>query len=170
MNMSRYAYAITQVELDEKIIKLAEKHNDRTDFIRADYGNQDLTWRAFHTLVSSLPACKMIKDISKVEVDGENSELIEFKTEPFPHYFAMMGGDWQWPVHMAIYWDGNDVRAYVPEKGHNYNTINKSAFGEDFNSDLKYMEKNNVEWEEGDEVPVDYEEIHEKIADRIKFV
>jgi len=39
------------------------------------------------------------------------------------------GGDWEWPVYFILYWDGERVRCYIPEKGNSYNTDTMWAYG-----------------------------------------
>ena len=50
-----------------------------------------------------------------------------------PNGFSFLGicggGDWEVPVHFIIYWDGLELRAYVPKNGNFYNTDTKKAYG-----------------------------------------
>ena len=57
------------------------------------------------------------------------------------HLF-LVGGDWESPVLIYVYWDGKYLRAYVPTKGNTYRTDEMVAFGSD-NEDTraKYFEK-----------------------------
>lgn len=41
------------------------------------------------------------------------------------------GGDWEYPVHFAIYYDGKSLRGYVPRYCNSYNLKTKQAFGYD---------------------------------------
>lgn len=41
------------------------------------------------------------------------------------------GGDWESSVYFIIYFDGKDLRAYVPKDGNAWNTKTKKAYGND---------------------------------------
>jgi hypothetical protein len=47
------------------------------------------------------------------------------------------GGDWECALYFFFYWDGEKVRAYIPEKGNPYNTDAKSAYGNAETYDLE---------------------------------
>lgn len=42
---------------------------------------------------------------------------------------VLAGGDWESPVYFIIYWDGQQLRGYLPKKGNPYNHKMKQAFG-----------------------------------------
>jgi len=82
------------------------------------------------------------KDISKVEFDCENVEweigegyggMVGFRT--LSNGKAILGidagGDWEQPLHYIIYWDGTQLRGYVPTDGNPYNTSTNTAYGND---------------------------------------
>lgn len=46
------------------------------------------------------------------------------------------GGDWEAPVYFIVYWDGKNIRGYVPKDGNPWNTDTKQAYGNDEESDL----------------------------------
>ena len=48
-----------------------------------------------------------------------------------PYLWVMAGGDSENPVSGMIYWDGKDIRAYIPTYGNPYNRKQKAAYGED---------------------------------------
>jgi hypothetical protein len=39
------------------------------------------------------------------------------------------GGDWEAPLLYVLYWDGRELRGYVPTKGNPFNTDTKTAYG-----------------------------------------
>lgn len=79
----------------------------------------------------------------KYDVDTENIEFeFEDTTKSGVDYIACtVGGDWEEPVALFIYWDGKKYRGYMPTRGNAVNTINKSAFGNDEDADNEYGEK-----------------------------
>lgn len=83
------------------------------------------------------------KDISKYEVDMENTGDATFGTTKhgIDYITTWMGGDWECPAQIFIYWDGKNYRGYFPTKGNCINTINKMAFGNDEDEDNKYCQK-----------------------------
>ena len=83
------------------------------------------------------------KDISKFEVDMENTGDATFGTtkQGIDYITTWIGGDWECPAQLFIYWDGKNYRGYFPTKGNCINTINKMAFGNDEDEDEKYCMK-----------------------------
>ena len=47
------------------------------------------------------------------------------------------GGDWEYPVNFAIYYDGKSLRGYVPRYCNSYNLKTKQAFGNDYDLSLE---------------------------------
>jgi hypothetical protein len=94
-------------------------------------------------------------DLSKVEFDRENittpNDELSFGGYPVGHmtigndlhvYFTNAGGDWEFPVCFIIYWDGKQLRAYIPEDGNVWNKKTKMAYGnEDGEDDQEELEK-----------------------------
>lgn len=77
-------------------------------------------------------------DIATVDFDLENifanekfDPTVGYRELPngFKHYVVMAGGDWEIPVYFVVYWDGNNVRAYVPERGNTFNHETRTAYG-----------------------------------------
>lgn len=81
------------------------------------------------------------KDLSKIMFDTEN---LDFSTGFFddpqicgyhilsngmPVLFGNAGGDWEHPVVFILYWDGKQVRGYIPEKGNTFNPEFRCAYG-----------------------------------------
>jgi hypothetical protein len=105
------------------------------------------------------------KDISKVNFDFENYEIgvkvihgksgdkcLGFEDVPgtgymnyptgfiilpnnMPAFFVNAGGDWESPICFVIYWDGKQLRGYIPKAGNFWNRKTKSAFGNNEESD-----------------------------------
>lgn len=74
---------------------------------------------------------KLQKDLSKVDIDFENFEIkenIKMSEKGFPYLEGICGGDWQIPIKFYIYWDGKDLRGYIPTKGNTFNSKTKEAF------------------------------------------
>lgn len=86
-------------------------------------------------------------DISKVQFDCENWEdqalgnnldkIMGLHTLPSGLTFWGMyaGGDWEAPVFFIVYWDGKEIRGYIPTKGNTWNTKTKEAFGNDYDNE-----------------------------------
>lgn len=89
-------------------------------------------------------------DLSEVFFDPENSsaEPGEYR---FPREGSLVGmhtldngltfvgftagGNWEYPLFVAIYWDGHRFRGYVPVEGNMVNPIFRCAFGSEMDSD-----------------------------------
>jgi hypothetical protein len=87
---------------------------------------------------------KARQDLYQYEIDTENmiNCVLGITQSSGVYYIAcQIGGDWQIPVLIFIYWDGNDYRIYVPINGNCINTLNNSAFGEDESVDSQYFQK-----------------------------
>lgn len=85
---------------------------------------------------------QVFKDI-KYEVDFENVDVEKRGTTKsgIDYIGLQVGGDWESPIAVFIYWDGKAYRAYVPTRGNAVNTITKSAFGNDEEADEAYCRK-----------------------------
>lgn len=93
------------------------------------------------------------KDLSKIEFDTENITRENEKFGPenllgynvldngMSYYGVLAGGDWQDPVYFIIYFDGKNLRGYIPKNGNLYNTDTKKAYGDDQKADLKNARK-----------------------------
>ena len=85
----------------------------------------------------------VVKDLSKIEFDAENRcEGMDCFSSPTPdimgvhttstgvtYYGCMFGGDWEFPVYFIIYWDGKELRGYIPTDGQCYDVKSKAAYG-----------------------------------------
>jgi hypothetical protein len=76
-----------------------------------------------------------------------------------PVLFGTGGGDWEEPISFCIYWDGKNLRAYIPKKGNVYNKKEKCAYGSEEIGEVV---------EETEETP-DIQLIREDIMNRIKI-
>lgn len=92
-----------------------------------------------------LYVAKIEQDMSKINFDlenftddkdgfavgGEENSLVGYNTleNGFSFQGCLAGGDWEEPLFFIIYWDGKQLRAYVPEDGNVYNHNSKTAFG-----------------------------------------
>lgn len=45
------------------------------------------------------------------------------------------GGDWETPVYMILYWDGREIRGYIPEEGNTFKASTRMAYGNDDDDD-----------------------------------
>lgn len=86
---------------------------------------------------------KVREDLEKYKFDLENREKIcRGTTKHGIDYIAVYGGgDWETPVLFFIYWDGKHYRGYVPLKGNAINTRTKAAFGNNDESDEKFVKE-----------------------------
>lgn len=140
-NGGRKTIPFTAKELKEKIISIAKNEDFYEDF-------------AFDEILSVLCSpdeecrgSKVANDIACVEFNTEN---IIFNRENYNNdwigYHEMdngftflgcaAGGDWEYPVHFAVYYDGKSLRGYVPRYYNSYNLKTKQAFGNDYDLNL----------------------------------
>lgn len=99
----------------------------------------------------------MEKDLSKIDFTLENyteydstygyrqypmgyEELVE----DFHIFWMSGGGDWEYPVCFIFYWDGNEIRAYVPTEGNVWNKLTNAAYGNE-NDNVDSIDSNNNE-------------------------
>lgn len=90
---------------------------------------------------------KVKKDLSKYNFDNENLEFIDIETTETGLDFMVFetGGDWEQVLYFFVYWDGKELRGYIPTRGNAVNTLNKSAFGNDEDEDETYCEMYGIE-------------------------
>lgn len=86
---------------------------------------------------------KVEADLSKCDFDVENvnckkgydgaEEIAGFHTLPngLTYLGVSAGGDWEVPVFFIMYFDGKDLRAYIPKDGNPWNTNSHQAYGND---------------------------------------
>lgn len=121
---------------------------------------------------------KVETDLSKVHFDFENYEFEDFGFMKYPIGFRMLsngvpvlfvnaGGDWEVPICYCLYWDGKEIRGYIPDKGNVYNREYMTAYGSEDNSP-KFPE--NAENTSSDDIEDDGDEelILADVANRIQ--
>lgn len=118
--------------------------------LSANRSESDYAERLYDTLTigEAYYAGKVIRDIKKINVDFENVifrdvDGIKIGPNGVPFIWFMFGGDWELPVWGMIYWDGKDMRGYVPTYGNTFNASMKAAYGSDETDGpvkLKYWE------------------------------
>lgn len=144
--MSRKAPIISMEEFKSKIMPLLENEN----------------------FPEKMPK-EISKDLSKISFDWENFAYegkgfadypCGFKTlkNGLPVIFLNAGGDWQYPVCMCLYWDGKNIRGYIPTKGNVFNVEEKCAYENEEDSEREVGLKCNPK------------EIEEDIVETIKIV
>jgi hypothetical protein len=131
--MSRKAPIITMSDFKDKIGFLFKEDEDG-----------DIKWPY------NLPE-KVNKDLSKVTFDWENCECGQADPNYKPQYHddytwggvcgykilsnnlpvlvCGAGGDWEDPIFFILYWDGKQVRAYIPKEGNTWDLTYKTAHG-----------------------------------------
>jgi len=139
-NGGRKAMRMTVAEFNEILSKLKEKVE------KAGYdadGENDYGW-IFDEAIEALP--KLQKDLSKISFDFENYEIepnVYLTIFGVPYLRCFAGGDWEIPVRFFIYFDGKDLRGYIPTKGNTFNRKTKEALGnrlyDDKNSDYCFI-------------------------------
>lgn len=96
---------------------------------------------------------ELSKDIEKVDFDWENCDYIgDLRDHNGVKYLKYrVGGDWESPIAMFVYHDGNHIRAYIPIRG---NAINlkggkkkneKVAFGNWDDADAEFCKSEGID-------------------------
>lgn len=156
--MSRYFAPITKEELAQKILKAGLANPDRSMDLKELCEPQFSTdapldpndaikiveKKGYHLKLVWLTS-KIKSDVNKVDFSDENLEcnpsnvdsyfehIIGFNTLPnnLTYLGVYAGGDWEIPLFFIIYFDGKDLRAYIPSEGNTWNKTTKKAFGND---------------------------------------
>ena len=201
----RKASYIELDELEEKIWnavhKQASKEDDYLEYLKdtslinnltsfKKYVNEELGRDLIGYILNELGienvfGINAYKDISKVEFDFENcfctkedwnSDLIGFvKIGNLATWCCAAGGDWEQPVTFIIYWNGSNLRGYIPKDGNVWNHKHNIAFGNQNNDDIEFLESLDPTlvkvYSDGNKYPVQdlYERLinEEKIKDDI---
>lgn len=136
----RYFAPITKAELKNKIIETYRTNPD-SDYEDFEPG-EDFTsgLQMFYQVLTST----IEKDLKKVGFDQENvndnekdahtyADIVGYHTlsNGLTYLGIEAGGDWEIPVFYIIYWDGKNLRAYIPKEGNLWNTDTKEAYGND---------------------------------------
>jgi hypothetical protein len=127
--MARKAPIISLNEFELKMSKYIKSYDD------LDCGNDE-------EFPYNLPSIAIDNDLTKIEFDfencciGENNENYEgypcgYKVLPsgIPVLLVNAGGDWEFPICFALYFDGKSIRGYIPTEGNVFDKKNKSAYG-----------------------------------------
>lgn len=135
------------------------------------YNTNDMCDNHLYGVLTSLSE---FKDICKTigETDSFNNELIErdipiaFDCENFefeksfvnypcgyhvldnglPVLFINAGGDWEFPICYCLFWNGQNLRGYLPKKGNVYDAKRGSAYSGEFTNieELKHGDKDAI--------------------------
>jgi hypothetical protein len=92
------------------------------------------------------------KDLRKVGFDMENTEWetsywgnpkVGYQKLPngLSYFGVVAGGDWESPVFFIIYWDGKQLRGYIPKDGNPWNKNTHEAYGNDDDADREAFKK-----------------------------
>lgn len=83
---------------------------------------------------------KCSKDLKKINFDSENCDAELLEHDDLVYLKCRVGGDWEYPITCFLYFDGKDIRGYVPSKGNTFNILADSAFGSEYH-DSDYVTK-----------------------------
>jgi len=124
----KYAPAMKITDLRAVLVGEAIRNSYIATFEPADHEALDLA-TIIPMLLKGLPQVRM--DWTVVEFSPENVSVIGEKvtTGGVPYVMILAGGDWETPVACVMYFDGQELRGYVPKDGNSYNRMTKSAFG-----------------------------------------
>ncbi len=143
--MSRhFTQRISTKELEQKILAAWKEHPDNEELVEGIEDDSDFIH--YESLTQ-----KVRKDLDKVSFDTENisgsaedndyniPELIGYHTlvNGLSYLGVCAGGDWECPIFFMLYWDGSELRSYIPTEGNPWNTKTKAAYGNDEEEDPK---------------------------------
>jgi hypothetical protein len=138
--MARKAPIISLNEFELKMSKYIKSYND------PDCGNDE-------EFPYNLPSIVLDSDLTKIEFDFENycigdanpdcneqeyTDYYDYTNYPcgykilpsgIPVLLVNAGGDWEFPICFALYFDGKSIRGYIPTEGNVFDKKNKSAYG-----------------------------------------
>lgn len=91
----------------------------------------------FRDVITSLKYSNAIlqKDLDKVKFDTENCDVDYDIHNGVAYASCRAGGDWEMPLRFFVYFDGTNIRGYVPDEGNFYNKLTKTAFGSEGEAD-----------------------------------
>lgn len=126
--MPRRAPKMTKEDFRSTVSTYAETHDFETQHDILDYGDVEniivggLMDEAFKTVLD---------DVSKIKFDFENTQVEKIVTfdSGVTVALVMAGGDWEYPLYFAFYYDGKRFRGYLPTAGNVYNHTTKEAYG-----------------------------------------
>ena len=125
----RYAPMMTSADLRSMLIDEAGRNGHVATCGYADPAASDLAEIVPMLLAKGLAWVRT--DWTTVEFSPENVSVVgeRVTTGGVPYIMILAGGDWETRVACVIYFDGEDMRGYVPKDGNSYNRMTKSAFG-----------------------------------------
>lgn len=142
----RSAAKITKDQLKELIHAYVEKYSmQMTDAKSYGYYYDD-DMEPEDYLMGVLRVAPISKDV-KYEFDDENynweGEYAGYNTldNGLTYFGFWAGGDWEFGVFGIIYYDGKQLRAYIPTRGNMVNTKTKAAIGDGDEEDDEIIEK-----------------------------
>ena len=183
----KFTKKLTKEQLAEKIVDVVLKHRD-FDIENADCKNKPdpndpidfikkCEYPISHIIKDLTPTVS--KDLSKVQFDTENIEFRDDKYNKIGFFtlrneltvlIVRAGGDWETPIFFTIYFDGSNLRAYIPTDGNLWNTTTKEAYGNDDEADQINIKKRfNIDLESLDSLDYDMVAIEQDIMNRIKY-
>jgi len=132
--MSRYFERLTAEELDNKI----------EEAVKATGLRRERSWKSLTPQVrKDLLKCRF--DLENVDDSGlyRNQDIVGCHTlsNGFTFHGFSAGGDWEQPVFFIIYWDGTQLRGYIPKDGNPWNTTTGYPYGNDDDADARNLKK-----------------------------
>lgn len=141
-----FSEVITIEQLAQKIMEVVQKIEAEEWEERRDQDADSILDKAAGNIRILCGDTIIDKDLN-VEFDWENWEtkegfcgsesIIGFHTldNGLSYLGVTAGGDWEMPVFFIIYWDGQNLRAYIPTEGNYWNTDINKAYGNEEDSD-----------------------------------
>ena len=151
--MPRYAAKISEQDLVDKILEAYNNHEEAKE-----YHDDPVTNHMDMDCYLKYLTPTVIKDLSKIEFDAENRctgmchftaktpDIMEAHTTStgVTYYGCIFGGDWENPIYFIIYWDGKELRGYIPTDGQCYDEECKAAYGSGENEEPEDREHDPV--------------------------
>lgn len=129
--------------LKDFFIKYARKDNYwRDKFLNGNKFNPSAFINGALKYNKGIPK-KLRDDLNEIEHDDENMDSIGDVqiANGIPYLQGCVGGDWESAIFFVIYWDGTQLRGYIPTKGNSFDRFRKIALGNDDNADRKFLER-----------------------------
>jgi len=180
---------ITVEELAKKIwdtAKETKRYNDDKD--DESTGQEKSTnYRCINQVYYGNLTERIVDDFSKVQFDHENTETDKIEQRKYCIGSPLVGfheldnglsffgatacGDWEKEVFFIIWWDGKELRGYVPEEGNGWNPNTHAAIGNNEHEDKAYLDgipdENKIPG--FDEVRLNYDKMKVDILRNIKY-
>lgn len=147
-NGGRKAPRISKEELEQIFIKYSLKTGEEYNFKHPGWLIEIINENQ-----------KLNKDISKIIFSfSDNLKCFRDSTWSTPivddylgyitlnNGFTFLGcygsGDWEEPIYFIVYYDGKNLRGYIPTYGNTFNSYAKTAFGSDYETEVEYPHRN----------------------------